>query len=419
MLNFNKNGLLIFDQWEVDRNLPKYKNRKKTHAEMFMEHMTQKNAPSEDSGDNESMSSDEFERQRAAAFPPRNVGDELPTTRDGLLGSGGVSFNSGTSFVVYNTGTAITNSAATFGNPIVVSGIVTPPVEVQKPPEPPKKVADMTLKVDGCPGCDPKLRAAELEAQKKAQSWIDRWLKNPLPPLPEPEHSHELHLKATPDPKPPEPEVKEVIKAKMTVEEFFATLGTTAEEIAIAKERGLGYKQALESARDNGQKALVETLMSALGVVECETRLLTLGLKKFLTEDTVVKFYKEVEKDGKGLALTWIKNFARLIPHEVTEAKRKADAKGVFDNYVVMHYDPAGKAAQLTQQEIERKKDPILFGLIAGSRKLYYLGDWKDELCDLTLDQIADRLGMDKTVDPPVVKDPNVVKEIPTHSVQV
>jgi len=30
-----------------------------------------------------------------------------------------------------------------------------------------------------------------------------------------------------------------------------------------------------------------------------------------------------------------------------------------------------------------------------GSRKLYFVGDWVDEFCDLQLDQIADALGKD------------------------
>ncbi len=38
---------------------------------------------------------------------------------------------------------------------------------------------------------------------------------------------------------------------------------------------------------------------------------------------------------------------------------------------------------------------PILFGVIKGRRRLYFVGDWVDEFCDLTFDQIADALGKD------------------------
>jgi hypothetical protein len=43
-----------------------------------------------------------------------------------------------------------------------------------------------------------------------------------------------------------------------------------------------------------------------------------------------------------------------------------------------------------TKEEIARKKDPILFGLIEDRRRLYFVGDWEDEYCNLTLDKIAD-----------------------------
>lgn len=41
------------------------------------------------------------------------------------------------------------------------------------------------------------------------------------------------------------------------------------------------------------------------------------------------------------------------------------------------------------------KKDPILFGLMTERRVLYFVGDWVDDFCNLTLDQIADVLGYD------------------------
>ena len=68
----------------------------------------------------------------------------------------------------------------------------------------------------------------------------------------------------------------------------------------------------------------------------------------------------------------------------------------VFDNYVVMHYDPQGKHKEETRKEEAKRKDPILFGLIAGSRKLYYIADWVDEYCNLTLEKFVETLGTDK-----------------------
>lgn len=34
-----------------------------------------------------------------------------------------------------------------------------------------------------------------------------------------------------------------------------------------------------------------------------------------------------------------------------------------------------------------------MFGVINGSKKLYYVADWIDEYCDLTLDKVIEILG--------------------------
>jgi hypothetical protein len=73
--------------------------------------------------------------------------------------------------------------------------------------------------------------------------------------------------------------------------------------------------------------------------------------------------------------------------------KKEIDDRKIFDNYVVLHYDPKDNGEGLSKAEIEKKKDPILFGLIKNSRKLYYVADWKDEYCDLTLEEMFNVLG--------------------------
>jgi hypothetical protein len=68
----------------------------------------------------------------------------------------------------------------------------------------------------------------------------------------------------------------------------------------------------------------------------------------------------------------------------------------VFDNYVVLYYDPEGTVYKETAYEEAKRRDPIIFGVIAGSKKLYYVADWIDEYCDLTLDAFVDALGIEK-----------------------
>jgi hypothetical protein len=78
----------------------------------------------------------------------------------------------------------------------------------------------------------------------------------------------------------------------------------------------------------------------------------------------------------------------------VVEAKKEADKLKVFDNYAVLYFSPKGKKEEeiLTKEEKKRAADPILFGVINNSNKLYYIADWVDEYCDLTLDKLLDKI---------------------------
>jgi len=159
------------------------------------------------------------------------------------------------------------------------------------------------------------------------------------------------------------------------------------------------YKKLIESASENGQVALKEKLERNLNTVILESELYAIDNMTFIDEETIIEF---AEKCMKGLRLDWIKNFTRIIPEEVATKKREMDELCIFDNYLILHYDPEGKATELTQEEIERKRDPILFGVIKGSRRLYFIDDWIDELCDLTLEEIASKVSISELTANPI-----------------
>ncbi len=178
----------------------------------------------------------------------------------------------------------------------------------------------------------------------------------------------------------------------ITIVEFFTGLSKSYEELTPIAEVAEHYQKALVQAKIMGQVSLLQKLEDLLDMVKGETHLIAMGLKKYVTEKQVVEFYEKVGED-KNLKLSWIKNFGRIIPEEVYEAKRNVDERKIFDNYVILHYDPENNGEKLTKEEIEKKKDPILFGVIKNSRKLYYIADWKDDYCELTLEEMFNVLG--------------------------
>jgi hypothetical protein len=150
-------------------------------------------------------------------------------------------------------------------------------------------------------------------------------------------------------------------------------------------------------AKENHQTALLEKYEIEETRIEKELKLISFNFYKFISEDHIVKFSRYNERmKYKGVKLDWIKNFTRIIPENVQEKLTFIESTKIFDNYVILHYDPENKGNDKTEKE----KDPILFGVMNCSRRLYYIGDWIDEYCDLTLDKIIKHMSLnDKSFD--------------------
>ena len=158
------------------------------------------------------------------------------------------------------------------------------------------------------------------------------------------------------------------------------------------------YKIALVSAEENNQIALKENIIDISNLYKMESILCASSFNRYINETDVIDFYNKASKHEKlntNLKLTYIKNFIKPIPKEVSDKRKESEDLCVFDNYVIMHYDYNNTASKDTKEEIEKKKDPILFGVISGSNKLYYIADWIDDYCDLTLEKFIETIGHD------------------------
>ena len=176
--------------------------------------------------------------------------------------------------------------------------------------------------------------------------------------------------------------------------EFFSKVkGLSKENANTYVNRLAGYIVALKNCDSTGQTALKEKLLRDMVINKYESVLYSKGLYYVVAEDQVVEF---VKKTKKGVRLTYVKNYMRQIPAEVVEKIEEINKLEIFDNYAVLHYDPEFKAFSETIEETKRRRDPILFGLIKGSNKLYYITDWVDDFCDLTLDKFVETLQIEK-----------------------
>jgi hypothetical protein len=189
---------------------------------------------------------------------------------------------------------------------------------------------------------------------------------------------------------------KKVKKVKYkSVDKFFNEIKSVVQELELDENSLDFYVKAMENAETNGQQALKEILFSKKEEIITEMSLIKAGITKYVSEEDVVKFFEKSKLPKKVLKLTWMKNYARVIPDDVLKKKKTFDEKNLFDNYVILHFDKNDDGSQMTQKEKEKAKDPILFGVCKNSRKLFYVADWIDEYCDLTLDKFLKTLEMD------------------------
>ena len=190
-----------------------------------------------------------------------------------------------------------------------------------------------------------------------------------------------------------ENEVKEDEKYMDALQFFSLVKASSKESIATYRDRVSDYLTAVHNAVTTGQTALMEDLLRGLVTNKYESVLFAEGLYYIVTEEQMVSFVKQCER---GIKLDYIKNFTRPLPQEVVSKIERVNQLEVFDNYVVLYYDPDGKIYKETAREEAKRRDPIVFGVIAGSTKLYYIADWVDEYCDLTLEKFIDAIGVKK-----------------------
>ena len=172
---------------------------------------------------------------------------------------------------------------------------------------------------------------------------------------------------------------------------------TSTPELAARLERLNAIEAGMRTA---GQYKKAEVVKQLRTIVAEESVVVAAGFTAYVSEDTMIEFLRKSER---GTMVDFLRYYDDEIPPEAIEKKVAADKLMVFDNYVVAHYsDIIQKAAKVEKKvsakeekkQREKRRDPILFGLIKNSRKLYFICDWKTDTDDLTLEKLEKELGV-------------------------
>jgi hypothetical protein len=158
-------------------------------------------------------------------------------------------------------------------------------------------------------------------------------------------------------------------------------------------------EKAFNKAVENGQIALGEKFMRELSREARESAMYAKGIKHFIEMEDIRRYKNKIR--GGHISDTRFQDFTRVIPDDVLAKKKKVE--DLFDGFVIYHYwdaEAAKKAEakeKMTPEEYSRMKDPVLFGVISESNRLYFIADWDDEYCNLSFEEIIDVVGGDDT----------------------
>lgn len=157
-------------------------------------------------------------------------------------------------------------------------------------------------------------------------------------------------------------------------------------------------ERAFNVAVENGQISLGEKLMKELSREARESAMYAKGFKHFIEMEDLHKYKRKI-RDGH-ISDTKFEHFTRVIPDDVLAKKKKAE--DLFDGFVIYHYwnsetERKMEAKQkMSPEEKSRMRDPVLFGVIKESDRLYFIAEWDDEFCDLSFEEIIDVIGKDE-----------------------
>lgn len=156
-------------------------------------------------------------------------------------------------------------------------------------------------------------------------------------------------------------------------------------------------EKAFNQAVENGQESLGAKLLTELTRESRESIMYAKGIRHFIAYSDVTKYKKQIH--GGHISDTYFKEFTRVIPKDVLE--KKAKVQQCFDDFIIYHvWDEEAekkrtKDQKMSEKEAAKMRDPVLFGVIKESNRLYFIADWEDEHCDLTFEEMIDVIGGD------------------------
>ena len=171
------------------------------------------------------------------------------------------------------------------------------------------------------------------------------------------------------------------LKQKLNNEEYDIIIDTTL--------------KMLKKTKVTGQTAMAKELAHQLDLALRELDAAKDGFDIFVNRKDIERYIEDVE--AKSIKIIELDKYERDIPDDVVEKLEKA--RKHFDEIYIVFTDYTKKETKKVAKE-RRDKDPIMFGAfhdkdeekknnIYVEDRLFFIADWKEEKCDLTLEEIV------------------------------
>lgn len=148
----------------------------------------------------------------------------------------------------------------------------------------------------------------------------------------------------------------------------------------------------LQKTKITGQTNAAKKIVDKYELIMRELKAATFGFDIIVYKSDIEKFITKISKHP--VKIIELSKYSREVDDSVIEKLSLAKENELFDEYYVLFTDYTEKEAKKIAKE-RRDKDPILFGAFKTKdnnnipeTRFFYIGDWKDEYCDLTLDEM-------------------------------
>lgn len=181
--------------------------------------------------------------------------------------------------------------------------------------------------------------------------------------------------------------------SEMTAKDIFEGIKNNKSEISfddLRKNRNNLLPRANKVLK-TGQKRVAKNMLLTLTAIGKEMMAVTEGYNIYVDKHLLFEYMEKC--NTRSVVINYLKDFPREVPNDVVEKIEILKEKSIFDEFVIVFTDYTGEERSKVNDDL-REKDPIIFGIFCDLKekfvydRFYFIADWEDEFCDLTLDKL-------------------------------